>query len=325
MSIFDKRVNYKPYEYPHITDPVIEAIWASHWTHREFEFKQDINDFKSVLSDSERGVIMRSALMISQIEVAVKSFWTNIGNIFPKPEFEEAGATLGGNEVIHSKSYSKVLEVLGLNDKFEELLKEKIILDRISYLKKYSLPIYDEDRKQAIYSIVLFTLFVEGVSLFSQFYTILGFNRFNNVMKDLSNVVEYTSKEEEVHKLFGVAIVNQIREEFPELFDEELNNRIQEEALVALEAETAIIEWILDGFSNNFVSKEILVEFVKYRMNDGLSMMGFAKPFEVDNKSREKFNWINEELLAPTIKDFFWKKPIEYAKATKSFTEDSLF
>ena len=64
MSIFDKRVNYKPYEYPHITDPVIEAIWASHWTHREFEFKQDINDFKSVLNDSERGVIMRSALMI---------------------------------------------------------------------------------------------------------------------------------------------------------------------------------------------------------------------------------------------------------------------
>lgn len=325
MSIFDKRVNYKPFEYGHITDPVIESIWASHWTHREFDFKSDIQDFKTKLTEEEQGVIKRASLMISQIEVAVKSFWTNIGKVFPKPEFEEAGATLGGNEVIHSKLYSRVLDVLGLNNEFEKMLEEEVIQGRVTYLKKYLEKVYDNDKKQAIYSVILFTLFIEGVSLFSQFYVILGFNRFKNVMKDLSNGVDYTSKEEQVHQLFGEAIVNQVRAEFPELFDKELIDRVQEEAHEALVAEENIIKWILQGYENEFLNEEILTNFVKHRINEGLNRMGFGQPFVLLPSDKEKFNWMNEEILASSLKDFFYKKPIDYAKNNKTFSEESLF
>ena len=50
-------------------------------------------------------------------------------------------------------------------------------------------------------------------------------------------MVQYTSKEENLHAEGGIALINQIRAEHPELFDLELETRIWEEAQVALDAE----------------------------------------------------------------------------------------
>ena len=72
-DIFEKRVNLKPYEYPHLYE-YVPAIRHSYWIHSEFNFTSDIQDFKSRLSDSERSAIKNTMLAISQIEVAVKSF-----------------------------------------------------------------------------------------------------------------------------------------------------------------------------------------------------------------------------------------------------------
>lgn len=96
MSIFEKRTHYKPFEYSELTNPLIEAMWASHWTHKEFSFSGDVQDFHTKLSIQEQGVIKRSLLMISQVEVAVKSYWANIGNLIPKPEIADMGAVLEG-------------------------------------------------------------------------------------------------------------------------------------------------------------------------------------------------------------------------------------
>lgn len=104
MSIFVERKNYKPFEYNGITDPLINAMWASHWTHNEFNFLNDIQDFKTKLTVEEQGVVKRAILLTSQVEVAVKSYWSNIGKLLPKPEIADMGAVFGGVEVVHSKA-----------------------------------------------------------------------------------------------------------------------------------------------------------------------------------------------------------------------------
>jgi len=85
-------------------------------------FTQDIQDFKVTLTDHERGVIKRAMLAISQIEVNVKTFWSNLYNRMPKPEIGIVGASFGESEGRHLLAYSKLLEVLGLNDAFDGLL-----------------------------------------------------------------------------------------------------------------------------------------------------------------------------------------------------------
>ena len=132
-------------------------------------------------------------LLISQVEVAVKSYWSNIGKHLPKPEIADMGAVFGGVEVIHSRAYSEILTKLGL-EKSSPLLENEPVLNRVTYLNKYVDRVFEDDKKQFLYSLILFTLFTENVSLFSQFYTVLGFNRFKAVLKDTANVVQYTSR-----------------------------------------------------------------------------------------------------------------------------------
>ena len=211
QSIFEKRLTYKPFDYSEITDPLINAMWASHWTHNEFNFKSDVQDYHTSLTSGERAVIKRAILLISQVEVAVKSYWSNIGKHLPKPEIADMGAVFGGVEVIHSRAYSEILTKLGLEEEFITLLENEPVLNRVNYLNKYVDRVFEDDKKQFLYSLILFTLFTENVSLFSQFYTVLGFNRFKAVLKDTANVVQYTSKEENLHAEGVMALVNQIR------------------------------------------------------------------------------------------------------------------
>ena len=176
-----------------------------------------------------------------------------------------------------------------------------------------------------MYSLILFTLFTEYCALFSQFYTILGFNRFRGVLKDVSNIVQYTSKEENLHAEGGIAIINQIRSEYPEIFDEELSEKILSEVQEAFNAESNLINWILQGYENEFLSEDILKGYIKRRMNECLVKIGFSETFDVDKEIIEKTNWMEEEVYASALTDFFHKKPIDYAKKTKVFNEEELF
>lgn len=324
-NIFKERRNYKPFEYDSITAPFIDAIWKSHWTHNEFTFSSDVQDFKTQLTKEEQEVIKRAILLISQIEVSIKSYWGNIGKILPKPEIADVGATFSGNEVIHSRAYSAILTHLELNDDFQNLLLGGVVTNRVNYLSKYVNKIYKNDHQNIAYSLTLFTLFTENVSLFSQFFILLGFNRFQNILKDVSNVVAYTSKEELIHGLFGTTLINQIRKEEPEVFTKEFEERIIHEANEAVLAEEALVEWMLQGFENEFLSKDILMTFIKDRLNRSLKDIQIDYQFEVDKDLMEKIVWMDEEILAPAMTDFFHKKNIDYVKKDKPFNENELF
>ena len=54
----------------------------------------------------------------------------------------------------------------------------------------------------------------------------MSFNKNNNVLKGISNVVEATSKEEEIHGNFGAEIINIIKQENPDWFDKEFQQLI---------------------------------------------------------------------------------------------------
>ena len=228
-------------------------------------------------------------------------------------------------EVIHNNAYERLLKVLGLEDIFEQNLKLDFIEGRVKYLRKYNHKFYKDSKKQYVYSIILFTLFVENVSLFSQFYIVNWFNRYRNVLKDTGQQVKYTRNEENIHALAGIMIVNTIREEHPELFDEELEERILQEAQAAFKAESKIVDWMINGFNEKGLSAPVLKEFIKNRINESLEQINFKKAFEVDKSLLEDTVWFEEELLGNNATDFFHTRPVEYAKNSQTFDADDLF
>jgi ribonucleoside-diphosphate reductase beta chain len=324
IKIFDEVIALKPDLYPWAKQ-YIEAMHSGFWTVNEFSFKSDIQQFKVNLTEQEREIIIRTLSAIGQIEIAVKTFWGKLGENLPNPSLQDLGFVMANVEVIHNEAYTRLLEVLGITEVFEENLKLDWIQGRVKYLRKYTHRFYKDSKKQYLYALILFTLFVENVSLFSQFYVINWFSRFKNVLKDTDQQVKYTRNEENLHALVGIKIVNTIREEYPELFDDELVEKITSEAREAFESESKIIDWMVNGIKEEGLSASILKEFVKNRINESMTQIGFPKVFDIDKELISSTMWFSEELLGNNMTDFFHSKDTGYAKNSQSFSEDDLF
>jgi ribonucleoside-diphosphate reductase beta chain len=322
--IFEEQITRKPDNYPW-TQEFIEAMHNGFWTHKEFNFQSDIQDFRVNLNDQERIIITRALSTIGQLEISVKKFWAKLGDNLPHPSINDMGYVMANIEVIHGDAYERLLEVLGIDDSFEEILKLDMIKGRVNYLRKHLHKFHNDNKKQFIYSLILFTLFVENIALFSQFYTIGFFSRFKNFLKDTNKQVEYTSREENLHAMIGIKLINTIKSEHPELFDEELETKILYEAKEALKYECQIVEWIVNGYGNEYLNSDLLKEFIKNRMNESLKQIGYSEIFDVDHEKLAKTIWFDEQVLGNNMTDFFHSRPVEYSKKSQSFSEEDLF
>lgn len=321
-NIFRKRTNLKPYEYPELLE-YTDAIRHSYWIHTEFNYSADIQDYKVNMTPAEANIIKNAMLAIAQIEVAVKTFWSKIYERFPKPEFQGIGVTFAESEVRHADAYSNLLELLGLNEEFKKLLEVPAMKKRIAYLDRVNkTPVENQDY---FHNIILFSMFVENTSLFSQFLIMMAFNKHKNMLKGISNAVEATSKEEDIHARFGFDLVNIIKQENPSWFTADVQDEILAACLEAYDAESDIIDWIYGDADLDFLPKALVKEFVKDRFNQSMRAIGLKDAFETNKEMLKETAWFVEETLSTKNIDFFVKRSVAYSKKTKSFTEDDLF
>lgn len=324
MGVFEKRINYKPFEYPEVMD-FVNAINKSFWVHSELEFSADIQDFHSQLSPAEQNAIKNSLLAIAQIEVAVKSFWGDLYHHMPKPEFNGLGATFAECEFRHSEAYSRLLTVLGYDKEFGNVVNVPVIRKRIDYLAEALQHTKSTDPKEYISSLFLFSILIENVSLFSQFAIILSFTRFKGYMKNVSNIIGWTSVDEQIHANAGIYLINKIKEEQPELIDEKDEYLLLAQIKKSVEVESEILDWIFEMGPIEHISKENLLNFMKFRINDSLLKIGMDRMYSITEEMYAPMRWFEEEVFSNSLDDFFAKRPVDYTKHDKSITEDDLF
>ena len=324
MGIFDYRRNYKPFEYPEVIE-FTDAINKSFWVHSEVDFTADTQDFLSHLNKAEQNSIKNALLAIAQIEVSVKTFWGNLYNHLPKPEFNGLGSTFAECEFRHSEAYSRLLEVLGYNDEFEDLISIPIIKERVDYLQIALSHSNSDDKKQYANTLILFSILIENVSLFSQFAIILSFTRFKGYMKNVSNVIAWTSIDEQLHANAGMYIINKIKEENPEFFDSESINKIRLMVKESIDIESRLLDWIFEQGELEFINKMDLLNFMKYRTDESLVQIGIEPVFNVPFEAYQPMAWFEKEVFSNSMDDFFAKRPVDYTKHDKSITASDLF
>lgn len=322
-NLFKKRVDVKPYEYPELL-VFKDAIRHSYWLHTEFNFTADVQDYKVHLNQKEKDVLTKSLLAIAQVEVAVKRFWADLYYFFPKPEISAVSITFAESEERHQDAYSFLLERLGLNHLFEDLSQFPALQKRIEYMESF-MKDKNKDNKSFILALLLFSVFVEHISLFSQFLIAMSFNKHRNQLKGISNAIEATSKEEEIHAKFGFNLFSILREEHSEYLDEEFMLLFKELSQNAIQSELEILEWIFSEGDLDFIKKETVSTYIKNRYNNVYLFLGLEKPFEIDTKELSLTSWFDIEVLSSKENDFFYKRATDYSKKSKQITENDLF
>jgi ribonucleoside-diphosphate reductase beta chain len=174
-------------------------------------------------------------------------------------------------------------------------------------------------------SLLLFSTFVEHVSLFSQFLIMTSFDKHEKKFKGIANAVEATSKEEQIHGLFGVELVETIREENPDLFDEGFEEEVQAACQQAFEAEMKILDWIFGEGELEFLPRAHVDAFLRDRFNQSLENVGVEPIFDPNDDLLEETRWFDEDIMMTKDNDFFSKRSTTYNKHAQSVTAEDMF
>jgi len=316
MSLLKERIVYKPFEYPKAYDYWLKQQQA-HWLHTEVPMANDVTDWKSNMTPSEKNVVGQILKGFAQTETIVNDYWsTLVTKWFRKPEVIMMGTTLGSSETIHAEAYSLLNEQLGLDD-FSEFLEDEATMAKIEALMNVrdnhdGTPNWHERAK----SLAIFSAFTEGVNLFSSFAVLLSY-KMRNLLKGVGQIVEWSVRDESLHSNAGCWLFRTLMEEHPEFKTPELIKEIEEAAHLALKLEFDFIDKVFEMGDLENLTKAELKNFIKHRVNTKMGDLGLdpiIPSSDIDKGALKTMKWFDAVIAGKQQTDFFASRVTNYSK-----------
>ena len=317
MSLFKERIPYKPFEYPEYYNEGWLKQAQAFWLHTEIPMQGDVKDWNEKLTKSEKNLVGNILLGFAQTECAVSDYWTQkVVGWFPKHEIQQMAMMFGSQETIHAVAYSYLNETLGLEN-FEAFLHEPATAERFDNLVAYE----GSDPMGIGKSLAVFSVFAEGVSLYSAFAVLYSF-QLRNLLKGIGQQMKWSVRDESLHSKMGCRLFRHMCEEYPELKDEARAD-IEKAAALIVEMEHKYIDKIFEmGDIENLTAYD-LKNFIYRRTNEKLQELGYEAIFEYDQDSANNLDWFYHLTGGHTHTDFFAIRPTDYAKAGEGGAWDS--
>lgn len=314
MSLFDHRVEYKPFEYPeYYTDGWLKQAQAF-WLHTEISMSGDVKDWNEKLTYAEKNLVGNILLGFAQTECAVSDYWTQkVVSWFPKHEIQQMAMMFGSQETIHAVAYSYLNETLGLNN-FKAFLHEEATANRFNNLVAYD----GNDHVGIARSLAIFSAFAEGVSLYSAFAVLYSF-QLRNLLKGIGQQMKWSVRDESLHSRMGCRLFNHMCEEEPELRNA-VRQDVFEAARTMIDLEHAYIDKMFEMGDLENLKKEDLKNFIVKRAAEKVKELGYDPSyhfgyFDYDEQSAKQLDWFYHLTGGHTHTDFFAIRPTDYSKA----------
>ena len=306
MSIFENTLHLDP-EYQFL-EKYIFIMYKGFWTPAKYEkgIKEvDAPHFFNVMQPVDQEAIRRCILAILSVENKVKTFWSTLPLDLPQTIIGDVGGLFAQSEVTHRRSYHALAETLNVNT--NDLSKYTALEGRLNYLSKH----IEKDpkiigKKRILKKLILFTALVERCSLFTQFYILMSYAYRNRGLKTISSLQESTAIEEDVHYKFGIDIINVIKRQYPQLWDDYLVELVTDNIQIAYQSELRLIDWFFENGVPEHITKEEVINFLNYNFNTVCENLKLDLNFKVDE---ELFNyrnsWFKTKVFMTTEGDFF--------------------
>jgi ribonucleoside-diphosphate reductase beta chain len=292
---------------------------ANHWMPTEVAMGADIALWKSdKLSPDERLVIMRNlgffataeSLVANNITLAIFRHVTNA-------ECRQYLLRQGFEEAIHTHTFHYIVESLGLDESeiFQMYHNIPAIAAKDEMEMRLTSAVIDpnfstdtfEGAQAFLENLIGYYVIMEGIFFYAGFAMILSFHRQNR-MKGIGEQFQYILRDETIHLNFGADLINGIKQENPELWTPEFQERVIENIREAVVLEIA---YAADCLPNGVMglNVDLFDEYVKYIANRRLERIGLPQQYR---GARNPFPWMSETIDLGKEKNFFESRVTEY-------------
>ncbi len=283
----------RPMRYPQFFDMYQGAI-KNTWTVDEIDFSDDLVDLERKLMPAERHLIERLvAFFATGDSIVANNLVLNLYQHINAPEarmylsrqlYEEAlhvqfYLTLLDNYIPdhdqRAEAFAAVENIPSIRKKAEFCFKW---IDSLGDIDRIETP---EQRKQFLLNLICFAACIEGLFFFAAFAYVY-FLRSKGLLNGLASGTNWVFRDESAHMNFAFEVVNTVRAEQPELFDEDLENQIRQMMDEAVECE---LQFAADVLSEGVqgMSLNDTKEYLQFVADQRLGQLGLAPAYGVKN------------------------------------------
>lgn len=293
---------------------------ANHWMPQEVNMTADIALWKSDegLSDDERTIIKRSLGFFSTADSLVaNNLVLAIYRLITNPECRQYLLRQAFEEAIHTHAYQYCIESLGMDEGeiFNMYHEVPSVATKASWAIKYTKEINEpgfntgtlETDKALLKNLVAYYCVLEGIFFYCGFTQILSMGR-RNKMTGTSEQFQYILRDESMHVNFGIDVINQIKLENPELWDQEMQESARN---MILEGTTHEVAYARDTMPRGVLgmNANMMEEYLQFIANRRLAQIGLAEQFP---GVKNPFPWMSEIMDLKKEKNFFETRVTDY-------------
>jgi ribonucleoside-diphosphate reductase beta chain len=293
---------------------------ANHWMPQEINMTADVATWKSAdgLSEDERRIVLRSlgyfstadSLVANNLVLALYRHITN-------PECRQYLLRQAFEEAIHTHAYQYCIESLGMDEGevFNMYREVPSVAKKAAWSLSHTHALSDpnfhtgtpEADQELLRNLIGFYAVTEGIFFYCGFTQILSMGR-RNKMTGVAEQFQYILRDESMHLNFGIDVINQIKLENPNLWNEDFKKEVIQMVLEGTQIE---IEYARDTMPRGVLGMNaaMMEEYLHFICNRRLTQLGLPEQFAgVQNP----FPWMSEIMDLRKEKNFFETRVIEY-------------
>jgi ribonucleoside-diphosphate reductase beta chain len=292
---------------------------SNHWLPTEISMQRDIEQWKApnVLTADERKAFETVLGFFTTADsIAANNVVLAIYKHITSPECRMYLLRQGYEEAIHTHAYQYIVESLGMDESkiFNMYREVEAIYNKDNMVLNLNEGIFADGFKTGTFendqlfleNLCVFSLVMEGIFFYSSFAVMFGFQR-QNKLTGSAEQIQYIMRDESQHLNFGVNMINSIKEEQPELWTPEFQQRIVDliKRAVVLEYTFATEVFPRGIFGMNADGFKQYIEHIADRR---LASVGLPLQYNVENP----FPWMGEAVDLNKEKNFFETRVTEY-------------
>ena len=293
---------------------------ANHWMPQEINMTADVALWKDPngLTEDERRIVMRNLGFFSTADSLVaNNIVLSVYRHITNPECRQYLLRQALEEAIHTHAYQYVIESLGMDEgEIFNMYKE---IPSVARKAAWALPFTEsladqnfktgslEDDKTLLRNLIAFYCVLEGIFFYCGFTQILSMGN-RNKMTGTAEQFQYILRDESMHVNFGIDMINQIKLENPQLWDEAMQTEARNMILQGTQLE---IEYAHDTMPGGILgmNAESMSDYLKFIANRRLTQIGLEEEFP---NATNPFPWMSEIMDLRKEKNFFETRVIEY-------------
>jgi len=295
-----------------------EMMLNNTWFPKEADMSKDVNDYKNLTPAEKDAYDKALAQLIFMDSLQTNNLIDNVNPFITSPEINLILVRQAFEEALHSQSYAVMVDTISANTeeiydlwRKDMMLKHKNDAIAATYMQLAANPTNRNFVKACFANQIL-----EGIYFYSGFAYIYTLARAGKMLSS-AQMIRFIQRDEVTHLVLFQNLINTLRKERPELFDDELKKEVYEMFEKAVALEISWGKYITQGAILG-LTDSIIEQYIKYLADDRLAAVGFEKLYNVSHPMK----WVDDFAKFNDQKTNFFEGTVtNYSKGSLEFDD----